>query len=349
MKVQYFKFGDSITMEVRTNNPFLANIFAVYYASHAIKTPQTPQIIIDTTQRPLPEFESIKIDTSYYATPSSLYFKRHYKFANWVAGFTWNENGPIVVKISGDIPSYYVYPFQTVVTALKIAMLRHGWISMHALGVKSTNGTATIISGRSAIGKTILGVLAKKRGSLVLSDDTIFLDSEGMVCGLRQPVGLRFTYNVKKTLGLNFSIFDRIIRLRNFLLKWITFGSVNFFLAIPFDRIFGSNDIKPLPLSKIFLTTQGTKTTFSSIDDMDPLKVLNAIYLLENIELEQLLLVHSTAYPGGFGSKLYSRSKEILNQALSRASIYNAEVQSVITIENSSQLLMAICENRESE
>jgi len=313
--------------------------FAHYLVTDAIKEPE----FIVHIGRFTPELAKTRLlDDRYYVKEDYVYCAHKYKIAGWKAeikGFTRDKT---ILKIQTNIPGWWVFPGGTIYSLLMYKLAMKGYVMLHASGV-SKDGRGYVFTGRSGTGKTITVFNLLRNGFEYLGDDTVILGHDRVLSFIK-PLNIRFTYNVRDMLGLDFGGRERIFIWFKKILRFMSAGYINLFTKVNVGDFFPKGLGVCGSIDKLFLMAQGNNFCIEKSDKKEDF----AMQMVTNIrfELEELsayLLAYTFIFPESDTAVFWEDVEKNIRQTIAEKFTYAVEVPKRYRLTDFDLLLKRLC------
>jgi hypothetical protein len=245
------------------------------------------------------------------------------------------------LRIESNAAGWWVFPGGTIYALLMFKLTRKGFVALHASSV-SRGDKAYVFTGRSGTGKTITVFNLTKRGFRYLGDDTTIIGN-GEAFSFVKPLNIRFTYDVRRMLGLTFGGRERLsIFLKN-ILRIISMGYINLFTKVDVRDIFPDCIGTKGTLDKLFFMVSSPRFSIQEAPDRAPIvrqMFMNMLFELE--ELSGYLLAYTYVFPDSDLREFWKNARRIIEESVERKSTYSVSMPFTYSHEDFKRLEKAI-------
>jgi hypothetical protein len=268
------------------------------------------------------------VDEIYHVSPGRVYAAYRHKFARWRAEVSGLDDAATTLRIDGNIPSYLVFPFETVFQLVLYKLGTQGLVFLHALGV-ARGGRARLLIGRSGIGKSLLGGKHLRDGWALLGDDMVFVDAQGLVRGFQLPIGLRSLGGSLREYGLKLDARDRARYLFAKVVKILTLGHIGLLFKIEATRLGKDKLAAEARAGAAVFAQPGAAFSLEKVPcDENFIDQVDASARFEAVLLGKLLDAYCYVFPKSGAADFWERRRKILGEFLSGAPAFAARIPS---------------------
>ncbi|MEW6170176.1 MAG: hypothetical protein AB1472_01240 [Candidatus Omnitrophota bacterium] len=296
---------------------FLNNTFS-YYEVSDISNPDLFVFIGDFK----PDLKNCFIvDGRYYIKKDYIFYQNSYKYAHWKVEIKGLESDKTNVSINSNKVGRIVFPGETIYSLIRYKLALKGYPLIHGSGV-GINDKGYVFSARGGTGKTITAINLVKRGFDYYSDDSLIL-GEGKIFSFIVPFNLRFTYDVEKLLGIEFTNRTRCELFWKKILYYLTLKRISLFTTIKAKDIFKEAIKEDGRIDKFFVLTQGPE--FMIKDNLKKEEMVKKIFLniwFESPELIAMQYAYSFVYPKSLVANFWENMNNLISKNIDRLKYY---------------------------
>jgi len=341
-----YNFHDVLSMKIIIDryNPLFARILEQKFAHYLIREDiANPDITIFIGAFNEDVKSAALLDEHYYVNKNRIFCKHKYKIARWKIQIDGFEDGNVSVQIDGNAPSFWVFPGGTIYSVIMLVLVRKGYIMLHASGVLKDK-KAHVFTGRSGTGKTITVFNLLRKGFKYLGDDTVLL-GKNEVLSFIKPLNIRFTYDVKEMLGVEFSIKDKFFIFLKNMLRFASFGYINLFTKFDIKKTLPEKLGEKGSIGKIFFLVQGDEFSLKRSEIKEDLATQMYLDLkFELGDLEGYIAAYNYVFSESQLKNYWQTAKDIVKNNAAGKISYRVGMPKKYTMENFESLLTKINE-----
>jgi hypothetical protein len=290
---------------------YLDAVFAYYETDQPIE----PDLIVSLQTHHPDLTNCFWVDGKYAIRENFIHYENRYKSARWSLSIEGLESAQTTVRIQANLLARPVLAGETLISLIRYKLAQKGYALLHASGV-SIDDKGLFFAARGGVGKTITAISSVRRGARLYGDDTVILGKDGKMYGFAVPFNLRFTYDIKKLLGVQFSWKTRVELALKKLISIMSFGHYRLFTILRADKVFPKAMGRSTTLTTGFIFLRGPK--FEIEDEPNRslfLHQLMHIVRFESSELIGMLLAYRHIFPHSSVVNFWDQFYQILESA----------------------------------
>jgi hypothetical protein len=265
------------------------------------------------------------VDGFYHISENNIYCEYRHKIAKWKMDLHGLESDCTEIRISGNLPSAWVFPHETIHQFILYKLGQSGFAFIHALGI-SRAGMADLIMGRSGIGKSTLGGKYFRDGYSLLGDDTVFIDANGWVYGFPLPLGFRQLSNMMAEYGLQMTVYDHFSWQFTRFIKTVTLSKIGLLFRVSALRLGGRLENRAKLKRGLFaLPGENFSLTKKPIPELFLNRIM-ASNRFEMVLLSKLIEAYTYIFPSSPVQNYFKNQELILKSAFSQSRIFNVVI-----------------------